>query len=144
MIIDSSVNSKGYPTNGIGPDRVGGALSDAARCYGPPLVGVTVRVRLSNCSIGKRVYGPDVAGLVANERFVQAFPSLAPRSSPRQQPRPNMRKIQNEKEQSFFMADLGEVYQQHRRCEKSLGKVKPFHGMYPILGLCRGLILSSE
>ena len=54
------------------------------------------------------------------------------------------RSNQNEEEQSFFMADLGEVYRQHRRWEKSLGKVKPFYGMYPILGPFRGLILSSE
>lgn len=39
----------------------------------------------------------------------------------------------NEEEQSFFMADLGEMYRQHRRWERNLEKVKPFYGMHPNL-----------
>ena len=41
----------------------------------------------------------------------------------------------NEEEQSFFMADLGEIYRQHRRWERNLKKVKPFYGMHPNLQL---------
>lgn len=35
----------------------------------------------------------------------------------------------NEQEESFYVADLGEIYRQHRRWERNLEQVKPFYGM---------------
>lgn len=32
-------------------------------------------------------------------------------------------------EDAFFVADLGEVYRQHMRWKKNLGRVKPHYGM---------------
>lgn len=40
---------------------------------------------------------------------------------------------QEEKEQAFYMADLGVIYRQHRRWQRNLEKVKPFYGMHPDL-----------
>jgi ornithine decarboxylase len=35
-------------------------------------------------------------------------------------------------EDSFFVADLGEVYRQHMRWKKNLPRVKPFYGEHEI------------
>lgn len=34
-------------------------------------------------------------------------------------------------EDTFYVADLGEVYRQHLRWKKNLPRVKPFYGMSP-------------
>lgn len=33
-------------------------------------------------------------------------------------------------EDAFYVADLGEVYRQHRRWKLNLGRVKPFYGKF--------------
>ena len=37
-------------------------------------------------------------------------------------------------EDTFYVADLGEVYRQHLRWKKNLPRVKPFYGKLPRLG----------
>ena len=44
-------------------------------------------------------------------------------------------------EDTFFVADLGEVYRQHMRWKKNLPRVKPFYGEYN--GTQIGMILTS-
>lgn len=34
-------------------------------------------------------------------------------------------------EDTFFVADLGEVYRQHLRWKTNLPRIKPFYGMFP-------------
>jgi len=38
-------------------------------------------------------------------------------------------------EDTFFVADLGEVYRQHMRWKKNLPRVKPFYGKFTLLHL---------
>ena len=38
-----------------------------------PLLGLIVRVKLGDCSIGKQVHGPDVAGHLADVRVAQTL-----------------------------------------------------------------------
>jgi ornithine decarboxylase len=37
-----------------------------------------------------------------------------------------------DEENTFFVADLGEVYRQHMRWKKNLPRVKPFYGMLSV------------
>lgn len=34
-------------------------------------------------------------------------------------------------ENAFYVADLGEIYRQHQRWKRNLGRVKPFYGEWP-------------
>lgn len=39
-------------------------------------------------------------------------------------------------EDTFFVADLGEVYRQHMRWKKNLPRVKPFYGKLSLIPIC--------
>lgn len=39
-------------------------------------------------------------------------------------------------EDTFFVADLGEVYRQYQRWKLNLPRVRPFYGEFPISGEC--------
>ena len=61
--------------------------------------------------------------------FNTELPSMLPLSRTEKSPFYAARPAEDDEDDSFFVADLGEVYRQHARWHKCLPRVKPFYGI---------------